>query len=257
MAQEIREVPQQKRIVGIGVCGPGEAGRYMRRTMEEYKRLCDDVLIVTNNATQAEISIIEEYGFKHYEDNREWGLFQPKIKEGLLERVGDLKPDWLVFLDMDEVFAPEVTRHVLESLTDTGELGWYFMIVNLYNDEQHFAHDAGIQRFWNIRFYRYTPEYGFQFQKTNVHCGPCPIINWRYAWHAPYYVLHYGLMKPEDRMKKIERYQKYDPQGRLKPQYYEDLGRELKAREFDGPGLLRKLTESAECKPRKTPTIRQ
>jgi hypothetical protein len=243
------------RIIGIGVCGPGEADRYMRKTLDEFKRLCDDVLIVTCNATQKEKDLIAEYGFKQYEDNREWGVDQPNIKTELLEQCRGLFPDWVVFLDMDEVFAPEVTREVLEGLAKTDELGWYFMIVNLYNDENHFAHDVGIQRFWNIRFYKYTPEYGFQFQRTNVHCGPCPIINWKIAWHAPYYVLHYGLMKAEDRARKVKRYEVYDPKSRLKPHYYNDLKRELAMRPFDGPGLLKKLAESTDCKPRKTPKI--
>src|SRR5689334_5481045 len=201
-------------IIGIGVCGQGEADRYMRKTLEEFKRLCDDVLIVTCNATQKEKDLIQEFGFKQYEDNREWGVDQPRIKEGLLEKIGATFGNdgiWLAFLDMDETFCPEFTREEAEKLTQTEEIGYFFMIVNLYNDEQHFAHDVGIQRFWNIRFYRYTPHLGLTFQRTNVHCGPCPRVNWGYAWYAPFYVLHYGLMKPEDRLKKVERYKKYDP----------------------------------------------
>ena len=243
------------RIIGIGVCGPGEAAKYMRKTMEEFKRLCDDALIVTSNATQDEKDLIAEYGFKTYEDNREWGLYQPRIKEELLSRVGELNPDWLIFLDMDEVFCSEFTREEAEKLTNTKELGWYFTIVNLYNDEQHFAHGAGIQRFWNVRMYKYTPEYGFQFQNTNVHCGPCPIINWKYSWHAPFYVLHYGLMAKEDRLRKAQRYEQYDKR-RMKPAYYDDLVSDLPGREFDGPGLLRKLRETPETQPRITPVIR-
>lgn len=243
------------KIVGIGVCGPGEAGRYMEKTLKEFQRLCDDALIVTCNATQAEKDLIKSYGFKQYEDNREWGLEQPLIKEELLNRVGELTPNWLIFLDMDEVFCQEFTREEAEKLTETAELGWYFMIVNLYNDEEHFAHDVGIQRFWNVRMYKYTPEYGFQFQRTNVHCGPCPRINWQYAWHAPFYVLHYGLMKPEDRLAKADRYVRYDKRL-MKPAYYDDLVRELTPRVFDGPGLLRKLGAAPETKKRVTPKIR-
>ena len=53
------------RIIGIGVAGNGEADRYMRATMEEFKRLCDDVIIATCNADQKTIKLIEEYGFWH------------------------------------------------------------------------------------------------------------------------------------------------------------------------------------------------
>lgn len=245
------------KIVGIGVVGPGEANRYMDKTMQEFKRLCDDVLLVTNNATQKEIDLIDSYGFNHYEDNREWGIDQPNIKTKLLTKAGEMNPDWIVALDMDEVFAPEFTREEAERLASGTEIAYYFMIVNLYNDEQHFAHDVGIQRFWNIRFYKYAPEYGVQFQRKNLHCGLGPPIMYKYGWHAPYYVLHYGLMKPEDRTRKVERYQKYDPNGRFKAgEYYNDLQRELRMHTLDTDGLLRKLSEARECQPRKTPTIR-
>lgn len=245
------------KIVGIGVAGPGEADRYMEATLKEFKRLCDDTIIVTCNATEKEKDLIEKYGFHQYEDNREWGKDQPNIKTDLLTKAGELNPDWIIALDMDEVFAPEFTRSEAERLGSGDEIAWYFLIVNLYNDRDHFAHDAGIQRFWNIRFYRYAPEYGLTFQRKSLHCGLGPPIMYRYGWHAPYYVEHYGLMLPEDRQRKADRYAQYDPHRIFKPgPYYDDLQKELQMRPFDREGLLRKLSESTECKPRKTPKIR-
>lgn len=245
------------KIVGIGVCGPGEADRYMENTLKEFKRLCDDTIIATCNATQKEKDLIEKYGFKQYEDNREWGKEQPNIKTDLLTKAGELSPDWIIALDMDEAFAPEFTREEALRLGSTNEIAWYFLIVNLYNDDKHFAHDAGIQRFWNIRFYKYAPEYGLQFQRKALHCGLGPPIMYRYGWYAPFYVLHYGLMKPEDRVAKVERYNRYDPQRKFKQgPYYDDLQRELKMHVFDAPGLLRKLNSIRDTQPRDTPKIR-
>ncbi len=242
------------RIIGLGVCGPGEAKRYMRETLDEFKRLCDDVIIATCNATDEEISLIEEYGFRHYEDNREWGLQQPNIKTDLLTKAGELSPDWIIALDMDETFAPEFTRQEAERLAEGDEIAWYFLIVNLYNDREHFAHDTGIQRFWNIRFFKFLPEYGLQYQRKALHCGLAPPMAYQYGWHAPYYVEHFGLMLLEDRAKKAERYKKYDPEKRFKAgTYYDQLEMELKSFEFDRPGLLRKLAASSETHPRKLP----
>lgn len=248
------EETSQKRIIGIGVCGPHEADRYMEATLKEFKRLCDEVIIVTCNATQKEKALIKKYGFHTYEDNREWGKEQPNIKTDLLTRAGELKPDWIIALDMDEIFPPEFTREEALRLASGNEIAWYFLIVNLYNDREHFAHDVGIQRFWNIRFYKYAPEYGLQFQRKNLHCGLGPPIMYKYGWHAPYYVEHYGLMKPEDRQRKAERYKQYDPRAVFKNSvYYEDLERELKPHVFDRQQLLRKLAESPECQPRQLP----
>lgn len=244
-------------IVGFMVVGSGEADRYLERSLKEFKRLCDDALIVCNNTDPKTEALITSYGYEWYRDDRTWGEHQPSIKSDLLKRLGETKnPDWIIAIDSDETFAPEFTREEAETLTKIDEIAWYFMVVNLYNDEEHFAHDVGIQRFWNIRFYKYLPEYGLDFLKKNLHCGLAPPIAYRYGWHAPYYLLHYGLMKPEDRAKKVARYRQFDPNAKFKSHvYYDDLGRELKMHPFDPQGLLRKLKESADCVPRKRPTL--
>jgi len=245
-----------KKIVGMGVCGAGEADRYMEATLKEFKRLCDDVIIATCNATQKEKDLISKYGFWQYEDNREWGIDQPNIKSSLLEKVSKLKPDWIIALDMDEIFPPEFTREEAEKLTNSDEIAYQFLVVNLYNDKDHFAHDVGIQRFWNVRFFKHCPEYGYTYIRKNLHCGLAPPIFYRYAWHAPFYLEHYGLMKEEDRIRRVQRYDRYDPNAKFKGrEYYDDLKKKLEPREFDRKGLLAKLKEAPECKKRITPRI--
>lgn len=236
------------------VCGPNE--KYLENTLKEFKRLCDDAIIATNNADEKTIKLIESYGYDHYEDNREWGKYQPLIKTDLLTKAGDKSPDWIVALDADEVFAPEFTREEAEKLAQTKEIAYYFLIVNLYNDDKHFAHSSGIQRFWNIRFYKYAPEYGLQFQRKSLHCGLGPPITYKYGWHAPFYVLHYGLMDKADRLRKYERYMKYDPKKIFKAgTYYEELVKDLPAHLFDGKGLLQKLKEAVDTQLREKPPI--
>lgn len=242
-------------IVGIGVCGAGEAGRYMRKSMEEYKRLCDHILIATCNATDEEKKMLDEYGFDHYEDNREWGIDQPNIKTTLLKKAGEkYNPGWIIAIDMDEVFAPTFTKEKALEMMNGEEIAYYFLVVNLYNDEQHYAHDAGIQRFWNIRFYKYLPELGLEFQRKNLHCGLGPPIMYKYGWHAPFYLLHYGLMKKEDRDKKVQRYNQYDPNARFKDRiYYDNLQQDLLMIPFLPEKLLLQLAESKETHKRKIP----
>lgn len=241
-------------IVGIMVVGPNE--KYLENSLKEFKRLCDDAIIATNNADENTKKIIQEYGYQSYEDDREWGKYQPDIKTTLLERASGLKPDWIIAIDADECFAKEFTREEAEKLTQTDEIAYYFFVINLYNDPEHFAHSTGIQRFWNIRFYKYMPEYGLQFQRKALHCGLGPPITYKYGWHAPFYLLHYGLMLKEDRIRKAERYQKYDPNKRFKGgTYYDELLMDLPMRKFDGEQLLKQLQESPETHSRKRPIL--
>lgn len=236
------------------VVGPNE--KYLEQSLQELKRLCDDAIIATNNADEKTKQIIDSFSFRRYDDNREWGKYQPDIKTDLLTKAGELAPDWIIAIDADERFSPTFTRQEAELLTQTGEIAYYFLVVNLYNDKDHFVHSTGIQRFWNIRFYKYMPEYGLQFQRKALHCGLGPPITYKYGWHAPFYLEHYGLIDKVDRMRKAERYQKYDPTRKYKAgTYYDELLADLKPIPFDREGLLRKLKESTETQPRKTPTI--
>lgn len=236
------------------VCGPNE--KYLEDSLKEFKRLCDDAVVATNNADQKTKDLIKKYGFWQYEDNREWGIHQPSIKTDLLKKIGGLKPDWIIALDADEKFAPEFTRTEAERLASLDEIAWYFTVVNLYNDKDHFVHGAGIQRFWNIRFYQFLPQYGLQFQRKNLHCGLAPPIAYQYGWHAPYYLEHYGLMAKEDRLRKVERYKKFDPNAKFKgKEYYDDLSRDLRIIPFDRQRLLKQLAESPDTQPRKRPKL--
>ena len=240
------------------VCG-SEADRYLEASLKEFQRLCDGAIIATNNADKKTKKLINKYGFEQYEDNREWGIHQPDIKTDLLKKIGEQNPDWIIAIDSDEVFAPEFTREEAERLTQTDEIGWYFLVVNLYNDEHHFAHSTGIQRFWNIRFFKYLPEFGLQYQRKRLHCGLAPPIAYQYGWHAPYYLKHYGLMKEEDRFKKAARYRKYDPHKQFKGgNYYDELTEELKPFKFQPEKLLIQLKESIDTQPRELPnSLRQ
>lgn len=243
------------KIVGLMVCGAGEADRYLEASLKELKRLCDDAIICGNNTDPKTEKMIKSYGFWFYRDDREWGKEQPNIKTDLLAKIAKLNPDWIVTLDADEVFAPEFTREEAEKLIDTKEIAYYFSIVNLYNDTEHFQHGPGIQRFWNIRFFKFLPDHTI-YEKKNLHCGLAPPIFYNYGWHAPFYVEHFGLMLKSDRIKKAERYKKYDPSAKFKAkEYYDDLERDYTPRPFDRQKLLSQLKESVDCQPRKTPKI--
>jgi hypothetical protein len=111
--------------------------------------------------------------------------------------------------------------------------------VNHWNDESHYRKYLS---FWNIRLFRYAPEYGLTYARKNVHCGLGPPVAYYYGSHAPFIIRHKGLMLPEDRQKKFERYQKYDPQGKMKSQdWYNELIRETPGTTFIESELQNKI----------------
>lgn len=230
------------KIVGQLVCGAGEADRYLKETLEEFKRLCDDVIVCLCNAGEKEKKLIRSYDFRSYEDNRTWGKFQPYIKTELLKKISKLGAEYILVLDADE------TVPTIRSKSELGQLGngreaCQFYVANLWNDPGHYSRTLS---FWNIRYYACLPERGQQFLKKPVHCGNAPPYFYTLParqTYVPHILLHKGLMKPEDRERKAMRYNTFDPNAEFKGrEYYDALVSDGIGSEYNQAEVLKKIT---------------
>ena len=205
-------------ITGYCITTAGEAGRYLRDTLQCLHKLCDEVVIVCNKVGTDEIKMIREFGFEMLVDNREWGKNQDKIKENLMHHLGKKPRDLMVCLDSDEVL--EITKKELQELKGDA---WYVYVMNFWGD--------GWKRkwsFWNIRIWRWNNI--IEFQHTPLHCGLAPKWCYEIGHYVPIILQHYGLMLKSDRLAKVARYEKYDPTAKYKDKSYYDA---LKDEEFD------------------------
>ena len=198
-------------IVGYGICGKNE--RYIKATLDQFKELCDKVVIVCNNTDVKTKKLIVSYGFEIREDNRVWGENQHKIKEDLVSSLGVYNPDWLVCLDMDEVFY-DMNREKFESLADKCN-AMYVYIVNLW--------ETGWKRkwsFWNIRAWKWN---GItKFVNRPLHCGLAPEWAYHYGSDVPVLLIHSGLKDKDKRLAKVKRYETFDPEAKYRSKSYYD-----------------------------------
>ena len=232
-------------IVGYAIVGGGEADRYLERTcLESFSRLCDTAIVLLNNATQKEKDMIDEYGYLWVEDNREWGKNQHIIKEEFLRNfVAPLEPDATVCLDADEELL--VTREKLEEYAKKGQ-AWYVYIANLWNDG--YRSDWS---FWNVRFWVWDwkeklGEGFFKFENRPLHCGLAPKWCYHLNLHAPFLLKHYGLKEKADRMKKVARYEKYDPNQVYRASSYYEALKTDHDEPFDAEKIQKELDKDVE-----------
>lgn len=232
---------RERRIIGYGICGPGEAGRYMRETLEEFKRLCDETIILCNNVGPEEKLLCYEFGFQMVQDNREWGKEQWRIKKDFVDEfVSKLakEGDVMVCLDMDETFDRHLTRDWLLKMPFDA---YKVFIVDLWNDPEHYKLESC---FWNTRIWRWNGN--TEWIVKPVHCGLAPRWAVAYNRYAPFLLIHKGLMLREDRQKKIKRYEKYDPDAKhLAPIYYEMLASDT-AKPFDEEAMHATIAKEVE-----------
>lgn len=222
------------------VVAPGEQYRYLEETLKNVRPLVDSGVICINGLDEELQELIEGYGFKWYIDNHEWGKHQWKIKETLAEVLSTENPDWVLAVDSDEVFAPNVTRETLRELARKGHHAWYVHIINHWNDPEH--HKLGMN-FWNVRFWRYIPEL-LQWERKPVHCGLAPRWAYQHGKYAPVILRHFGLMDPKDRQKKVDRYDKYDAKAQYKGRQWYDMLKSKQAPEaFDVQEWTKKVED--------------
>lgn len=231
------------KVVGQCVVGPKEP--YFEETLKEFERLCDDAVIATCNATDREKKLIKKYGFWQYEDNREWGRWQPDIKTSLLRKIRGLIPGGILVLDADET-VPTMDRQSLRLLL-ASKVSIQLYVVNLWNDERHYARGLG---FWNVRGYNPRASGDSQFLRKPVHCGNAPPFFYNQKpseSYVPHILLHKGLMDENRRMAKHARYDIYDPNRQHKgAQYYDALKRPGSGTEYREEDVIKAITE--ECK---------
>lgn len=242
---------ENPRIIGLMVVGRGEGDRWLDEALTQRRELCDEIVICGNNTDDKTEQIIQKHKCWFYRDDREWGHDQPRIKSDLLARVAKLKPDWVLPSDADEIYDSTMGRNGLNALArETGAIAYYFYIVNLWNDEQHYRKYLS---FSNVRFFKYIPSIGHQYENKPVHCGLAPSPYYKFGWDAPYIVKHYGLMKKEDRERKVKRYEKYDPKGiyKSKEQFYDELKRDTTGSPFIESEVTAKVRETVLREQRK------
>lgn len=212
----------KNKVIGYGVCGKNE--RYLENTLKEFKRLCDHTIIVCNNTDKKSKDLIKSYGFDIVVDNRVWGENQHKIKEDFVKTLGKYNPDWLICLDMDEVFDPSLTREKFEEYTQQCE-SMYVYIVNLWG--------TGWKRewsFWNIRAWKWKGESMTKFVNRPLHCGLAPEWAYHYGTNVPVILWHYGLKDTDVRKRKIDRYRQFDPKAVYRDKSYYDA---LSSKDFE------------------------
>ena len=215
------------KIAAFLIVGPGEADRWLEDVLKQLHWV-DDVCVCLNNPDPKTKELVYKYADLIHEDNREWGREQWRIKQDFLDVVRNLAmPDWIWCLDADEIFDPRFDRKMAEEMASGQDVAWYFWCMQLWNEPGRVRMDLS---FPNIRFYKLVPELGLHFLAQALHCGLAPKYAYRFGSQSGLWFKHYGLMKAEDRAKKVARYDRYDPDAKFKGKtWYDGLRNERAA----------------------------
>lgn len=176
--------------------------------LRRLSSLCDEIVIVDNGSTDGTLAVYKRYPkvvaikkTKGFNEGRD------KIMAHRLAKTRD--PDWILWIDADEVFEKSLTRSHLESYMKQSELGAvYFRLYHFWQDKYHFRLDGP--------WFRYTTfpqrpmwrnQSNARFRNLKFHNGSIMGVQGK-STTSKFRLKHYGYLHQKQRLQKQATYAK-------------------------------------------------
>ncbi|MGL5381190.1 glycosyltransferase family 2 protein [Clostridium sp.] len=217
--QVIRKVSDNPKLT-LSMVIKNEEKRYLRQTLESCREFIDNAVIIDDGSTDNSVKICKEVlsgiPIKIVENKK--SKFDNEInlrKQQWYETIAT-NPQWILFLDADEVFEDKFKYEVKDMMKDFDVDVYIFRLYDFWNDT-HYREDKLWYAHMTYRPFmiRYQKSFPYYFKETPQHCGRMP----HNLEHLPskksdLRIKHYGWAKEEDRVNKYKRYIELDPDGK-------------------------------------------
>jgi len=201
-----------KLTVGIRV-KDGEL--WAEECLASLSRFVDDICIVDDGSTDGTVSICRSFPKVTRLIRWQKSFFHEGIDRNVvLALMKDTDPDWLLFMDIDEVFEDAIFSQIGGMLDAEGIAGWGFQMLHFWKDKLHFRVDGtwGNETHHHIhpRLVRNTPD--LYFPPQMIHGAHILGVHGTMAL-SPVLIKHYGYSFHEQVLEKYRMYKALDPDG--------------------------------------------
>lgn len=106
--------------------------------LERMDRFVNEIVVVDNDSTDGTLDILKNTP-KVVLINQTVGFDEGRDRAILLDLAKSRKPDWMIFLDVDEIFENKISRAKIERLISIPFIETIsFRLYNMWGDENHF-----------------------------------------------------------------------------------------------------------------------
>jgi glycosyltransferase involved in cell wall biosynthesis len=221
---ESRPVPQARFLCAMRV---KNEGRYIQEVIGRALELCEHAIVLDDHSTDDTAAICRAFGervtlipspFEGFDESRD--------KNYLLSRIVERNPEWVLWIDGDEVLertGPEKIRAAATASPETAAFS--LRVAYLWNHPNQVRVDGIYSNFSRASLFRLRGQAipSLQFVPTgfggNLHCGNVPQGLTGPTKALDVRLKHYGYLSKEVRMKKYHFYSTVDPNNAAEDNY--------------------------------------
>lgn len=174
------------------------------RCLDNVKQWADDIVIYDDASTDDSVEVAKRYTPHIIVGETNCINQELYHKQQLLELALTLNPDWIMWIDCDEILDRKGTLGGLRNLAETGTAPAYsFHETNLWRGQTYYRTDSLFDVGWFCRLWRVVP--GMRFHTSDgVHLRLFPInISLRDVKPSDIRVIHYGFHEYKKMLVKI------------------------------------------------------
>lgn len=205
--------------------------RWLRAVLDNAARVCDGVIVYDDGSTDKTPDICKAHpAVVAYQRGEESETDKARDKNRMHAMARELKADWMLCIDGDELLEPTAPRRILEAIktcpANVSQIDFEFLY--LWNDHQHYRTDGIYTGIYHPCLFRPVSQTWaeLEFAPTahagNLHCERVPQNLAGERIRADIKIEHLGYMFPEDRLRKYQ-WNKSKDVTHAKQGYYEHL----------------------------------
>lgn len=210
----------------LGVMRIKNEAEHIAEVIESLLPLCAHVLVFDDHSDDDTVSICESYGDRVTVVHSPFeGLDEARDKTYLLSKIPQFDPDWVIWIDGDEVLAPEAPDQIRRTAADQRNFATItFEVCYVWDEPNQIRVDGIFGRMTRPSAFRYrsSSAHHLRFREThgvNLHCGNVPLGVTGPNARPGVRLKHYGYVTEEQRTRKYLWYTTIDPDNASEDNY--------------------------------------
>ena len=202
--------------------------QWIKKSLESVLSFCDSVIVLDNNSSDDTVKICNAFSDVSVITQGDLPFDESRDRNILLQKALELKPDYVLSMDGDEILIPnskEILEEELEVLYPNSSV-FMFQFLYMWDKLNQFRYDGVYENIWQQRLFKTLdqPEDLKVFDTNypgNAHASSIPnnAIGQEFPIRSSVKILHYGYFDNNLRQKKFDFYNKLTPDNEEQDKY--------------------------------------